>query len=33
VLPEPMLRDMFCNDMDDAQARFVLDHFGTRSSG
>jgi pimeloyl-ACP methyl ester carboxylesterase len=28
VLPEPMLRDMFCNDMDDAQARFVLDHFG-----
>ncbi|MDQ1520197.1 MAG: hypothetical protein QOI55_1270 [Actinomycetota bacterium] len=33
VLPEPMLRDMFCNDMDEVQTRFVLDRFGNEVVG
>jgi pimeloyl-ACP methyl ester carboxylesterase len=32
-LPEPLQRAMFCNDMDDEQTRFVLDHFGTEVPG
>jgi pimeloyl-ACP methyl ester carboxylesterase len=32
-LPEEMLRAMFCNDLDDDQTQFVLDHFGTEVMG
>ncbi len=28
-LDEPTIRRMFCNDMDEAQTRFVLDHCGS----
>jgi pimeloyl-ACP methyl ester carboxylesterase len=32
-LPEEMQRTMFCNDLDEAQTRFVLDHCGTEVLG
>jgi pimeloyl-ACP methyl ester carboxylesterase len=32
-LPEEMQRTMFCNDLDESQARFVLDHCGTEVLG
>lgn len=32
-LGEDQLRLMFCNDMDEAQTRFVLDHVGTEAFG
>lgn len=32
-LGEDQLRFMFCNDMDEAQARYVLDHVGTEAFG
>src|SRR5438445_278240 len=28
-LTDDVVREMFCNDMDDEQTRFVLDHVGT----
>jgi len=28
-LTDAVVAELFCNDMDDAQTRFVLDHFGT----
>jgi pimeloyl-ACP methyl ester carboxylesterase len=33
ALPEPMLREMFCNDMDEQQVQFVLEHFGNEAIG
>ncbi len=33
ALPEPMLREMFCNDMDEAQTQFVLEHVGNEVIG
>jgi pimeloyl-ACP methyl ester carboxylesterase len=32
-LPEEMQRTMFCNDLDEVQARFVVDHCGTEVLG
>ena len=32
VLPEPVAREMFCNDMDESQARFVLDRLGPEAT-
>lgn len=32
-LSEDRLVEMFCNDMDEAQTRFVLDHFGNEALG
>jgi pimeloyl-ACP methyl ester carboxylesterase len=33
ALPEPLLREMFCNDMDETQTQFVLDHVGNEVIG
>jgi pimeloyl-ACP methyl ester carboxylesterase len=33
AMPEPMLREMFCNDMDEAKTQFVLEHFGNEAIG
>jgi pimeloyl-ACP methyl ester carboxylesterase len=33
ALPEPMLRDMFCNDMDEPHTQFVLEHVGNEVIG
>jgi pimeloyl-ACP methyl ester carboxylesterase len=32
-LDESLTRTMFCNDMDDDQAQFVVDHTGTEAAG
>jgi pimeloyl-ACP methyl ester carboxylesterase len=32
-LPDDMVRQMFCNDLDDAQTQFVLDGFGNEVVG
>jgi len=33
ALDEATIRFMFCNDMDEEQTRFVVDHFGTEAAG
>jgi pimeloyl-ACP methyl ester carboxylesterase len=32
-LTDPVVRELFCNDMDEDQTRFVLDHVGTDAVG
>lgn len=33
ALPDEMIRQLFCNDMNEEQTRFVLDHCGTEAGG